>query len=246
MRLLFLLIGCVLSTTLFSFNLSRHNQMLIVIVDDWGCSHGKLWRFEKEGSSQWQCENDSIEVRLGGKGLAWGRGLHPQKKLVGPKKNEADDHSPAGIFPIGPIFGFQPKEDINNLKMPYIHVTPSIVVVDDINSSFYNQILDSTLVSGNWNSSLHLKDCSFLKWGAIIEHNCHPSISKDGSCIFLCVDNDDIEPMRMTSTCLQEENLLDILYWLRQVDNPIIVQLTKQNYLKFKERWHLPDIEWKK
>ena len=218
--------------------------MLLVLADDWGNSQAVMRKFERDKSNNaWMQVNEPLKVQLGSQGLAWGRGMHPQTRLIGPKKNEADDHSPAGIFRIGPIVGFQPKDEINNLKMPYIHITPSIVAVDDIHSSFYNQILDSKFVANDWKSSMNLNEYSFLKWGAIIQYNCHPSISKDGSCIFLCVNNEDIDSQRITSTCLQEEDLLNVLYWLRQADKPIIVQLVKQDYLKFKEHWQLPDIE---
>lgn len=234
-----------ITSSLFGFNASMHEQMLIVIVDDWGYSTGKMWCFEKSAAqATWSPLPDSFKVQLGKKGLAWGRGLHTHKTLVGPKKNESDDCSPAGIFAIGPFFGFSPKNDISYLKGPYIHITASLEAVDDVHSAFYNQIVDTQYVTPDWTSSIKMQTCSSLKWGAIIEYNCHPSIPKDGSCIFLCVNTKEALTRGLGCTCLDEPDLLKILNWLCQSKNPVIVQLTKQDYLQYKDQWKLPDMEW--
>lgn len=247
MRRLFFFSCLFCSIHLVGFNISNHNQLLLVLIDDWGYDQGKLWRFEKSGNNNpWQLIDGEVKVKIGKKGLAWGRGLHPHKNFSGPIKNEADDHSPAGIFAIGPVLGFKEKSEINTLQMPYIHITSSIIAVDDSNSPFYNQIIDTNYISPNWGSSMQLKEHSFLQWGAVIEFNSHPARPREGSCIFLCLDNDEFNEQRMTSSCLQEKDLLNILYWLNQSAKPIIVQLTVQDYQKFKNEWGLPEVEWKK
>lgn len=248
MKRFFLFCCLFFSTYLTGFNISNHNQLLLVLIDDWGYDQGKLWRFEKNQNNMtpWRLVESPVKVKIGKKGLAWGRGLHPHKNFFGPIKNESDEHSPAGIFSIGPVLGVKEKKEITHLKMPYIHITSSTVAVEDSNSPLYNQIVDINHVSSDWSSDIKLHELSFLKWGAVIEFNNGPTRPGEGSCIFLCLDNDEFNIQRMTSTCLSEKDLLNILFWLKQSDNPIIVQLTVQDYQKFKSEWELPEVEWKK
>lgn len=229
---------------LIAFSLDYNKQLILVIADNWNSEHAQMWCFEKnESKDDWQLLAAPTQVALGKKGLAWGRGLHPLKKLEGPIKKEADDRSPAGIFPIGPIMGTQPKGKHHHFKMPYIHITPSTVAVNDAHSHYYNQIVDTKYIQPEWSSAIQLKDCSFLKWGALIEYNCHPAIPSEGSCIFLCIENEDYAAHRLTSTSLPESELLSLLSWLRQSKKPILVQLPMSEYKKFKKSWHLPEIE---
>jgi D-alanyl-D-alanine dipeptidase len=243
-RILFLLI-CFASTSAGCLNLNMHKQLVLVIADDWGCNEARMWRCSRKSArSSWEVSEDNFHVRLSPKGLAWGRGLHPRQNLIGPKKKEEDKRTPAGIFAIGPVMGFKPKEDINPLKMPYIHITPSLIAINDIQSSYYNQIVDSKFIQGDWQSSINISECKCCKWGAIIEYNFHPSIPKEGSCTFLFEDTDDPRTFEYAYSALYHEDLMQLLYWLQQSDNPLIVQLTKSDYLKFKDPWKLPDLKW--
>ena len=241
---LFLFLSLICSP-LFSFNLNQHNQMILVLADDWGSNVATLYVYNrKDNHSEWELEKEAMKVKLSPKGLAWGRGLHPNKKLIGPRKREEDKRTPAGIFPIGPVVGKKAKEDLNPLKMPYIHLSDSILAVNDILSPYYNQIVDPRYVQKDWSCSLELFKSECLKWGAIIEYNLHPSISKEGSSTFLLEDTGEFSMLDFSFAALAYDDLLDVIYCLRQVDKPVITLLTVQDYIKFKNVWHLPNLEW--
>jgi L,D-peptidoglycan transpeptidase YkuD (ErfK/YbiS/YcfS/YnhG family) len=244
-RWLCFIILCSLGTPLFCFNLNQHNQMVLVIADDWGSSEAKMSVYKrKDHHSEWEIEKEPLDAKLSPKGLAWGRGLHPNKKLIGPRKREEDKRTPAGIFAIGPIVGKRVKVELTPLEMPYIHLSESILAVNDILSPYYNQIVDSRYVEKNWNSSVNLSNALCLKWGAIIEYNLHPSISREGSSTFLLENTGEPSMLDFAFVALAYKDLEETIYCLRQVDKPLIVLLTKQDYLKFKNAWHLPNLEW--
>lgn len=227
-----------------AFTLDHNDQLVLVVSENWNSPEAQMWCFEKKDSKdRWHIQDSPKHVTLGLKGMAWGRGLQPLKKLHGPVKKEADDRSPAGIFRIGPIISTQPKAKDKRFKMPYIYITPSMVAVDDTHSHYYNQIVDTKYIKPEWTSAMQLKDHSFLKWAALVEYNCHPAIPKEGSCIFLCIDNEESTQQHLTSTCLPENELLSVLSWLKQAKRPVLVQLPMSEYKKFKKSWHLPEIE---
>lgn len=245
MRLICLLLF--LSAPLHCFNLNPHKQMLLVLTDDWGEREGSLYLFKRQNSnSEWLQDRQRFTVRLARNGLAWGRGLHPRKNLEGPQKREADDCSPSGIFSIGPVFGVGAKDQINPLKMPYIHLTPSLIGVNDIKSSHYNQIVNRDAIKADWTTFHVLSDLKGCEWGAIIEYNLHPAIAMEGSLAFIFQETDQPLNRDLPCTALKQDDLLSVLYWLEQSNKPILVQLTKQNYLKYKKAWQLPEIEWSK
>lgn len=221
--------------------------MLLVITDKWSEREGSLYLFKRQNSqAEWQQEKNHFNVRLARNGLAWGRGLHPRKDLEGPQKRECDDCSPSGIFSIGPVFGIGAKDEINPLKMPYIHLTPSLIGVNDIKSKHYNQIVNKDAIEADWNSCHVLSQIKGCEWGAVIEYNLHPAIAMEGSLAFIYQEADQPMTRDLPCTSLKQEDLLYVLYWLEQSNKPILVQLTKQNYLKYKKIWQLPDIKWKK
>jgi hypothetical protein len=51
-----------------------------------------------------------VAVLLGGGGLAWGRGLHPDG-ADGAVKREGDRRAPPGVFALGSGFGYAARRD---------------------------------------------------------------------------------------------------------------------------------------
>lgn len=218
--------------------LDGHDQLLVVKSEGWESSHGTMALYERDGS-QWIQNGETVLAGLGGAGLGWGIGLHPLTEEMIPRKIEGDKKSPAGLFSLGPLFGFLPKTAVKDLRMPYLPLSDSIEAVDDSSSLYYNQIVDAKEVKIDWASSEKMGKEPLYFWGAVIEHNFpHPQPEK-GSAIFLHIWRKEKAPT-LGCTSLSEENLIRLLYWLEEAKHPVIVQLPSFVYDSLKEEWGLP------
>jgi D-alanyl-D-alanine dipeptidase len=113
--------------------------------------------------------------------------------------------------------------------------------IDDINSSYYNQvILRDEVEAVDWESSekMYFADI-WYEQGVIIDHNTNPIVKGAGSCIFL---HNWSLPDETSAGCTEMEpaNLTKIINWLDSSVNPVIVQLTLQLYGEYQQTWGLP------
>jgi len=220
-------------------------QIILVITDSLSANKGYLYAFEKDPANNWKSFLDSVKVVLGAKGLGLGKGLHIPSDLKGfPKKIEGDGRSPAGIFSLSSIFGYFPKEEMVNLKMPYTQITESVECVDDTSSKFYNQIMKKdTLLNKmdiDWKSSEKMHNAGiYYELGVIVNHNCTSDKSNSGSCIFLHNWADSNETTA-GCTAMKPSDMKKIAFWLGENKEPILVQLTKREYLEKTKTWNLP------
>jgi D-alanyl-D-alanine dipeptidase len=188
---------------------------------------------------------DPIAIVVGKKGMGWGAGLMPTdnpslRSPEDPVKKEGDGKSPAGVFRIGTAFGYAAQKPAD-WKMAYVHLTPAVECVDDSASHFYNQIVDRSSVSPDWNSSEHMAEAGVAyRWGAVIDHNVNPAVPSAGSCVFMHIW---AGPAIGTAGCtaMAQDQLEPILKWLDPANSPILVQLPLAQYQKLKKPWHLPN-----
>lgn len=222
--------------------LAISTQLILIVTKDWKDSSGILYRYERNKlGGKWKQIAGSFAVTVGRSGLAWGIGLHGRIMKDGPVKHEGDGKAPAGVFRLRGVFGYEPLDSTKWLNMPYTHVDSCIECVDDINSKYYNTIIDDRKVlDKDWNSSeiMQLSDNEY-EWGIFVDHNYAPRLKGDGSCIFIHIWKDRGIP---TSGCsaMKEENLIKILHWLNIKSYPVLVQLPQKEYEKFKTAWNLP------
>nr|WP_231138717.1 hypothetical protein [Francisella orientalis] len=80
-------------------------------------------------------------VVVGKNGLAWANSIYQSLADADSKKKEGDSKSPAGIFDIDKTFGFA-----NISAVEYVRLKTGIECVDDSNSKYYNQIVNSNLI----------------------------------------------------------------------------------------------------
>src|SRR5258708_5078546 len=134
--------------------LNSSTQLLVVTTSDWSAVEGKLQRFERaDVHKKWKPIGEPVTVVVGNNGLGWGAGAVPVDPQPGaPIKKEGDGKAPAGIFRLSTAFGYAPQEQ-SGWTMPYVSLTPTVECVDDVNSKFYNRILDRGSVNPDWNSS---------------------------------------------------------------------------------------------
>ena len=218
------------------------SQLIVVITPSLESSHGKLICFTRPSErAEWEKVGDTISVLVGKKGLAWGRGLHPLNDSTIPIKVEGDGKSPAGVFTLGTAFGYLPAEKIGELRFPYLQVSQTLECVDDVNSRYYNQLIERDKVENkDWQSSERmLLSGIWYELGVVVDHNNNPARKGGGSCIFL---HNWSDPADSTTGCtaLDRSDLKRIIEWLDISKSPVLVQLTGNWYSEFRRSWFLP------
>jgi hypothetical protein len=206
-----------LITLSFSTLLFSSQQILLVVADDFNASTATLTCLEGK-----KVIFKDIKVNLGKNGLGWGIGLKNIPHKTGePIKHEGDKRSPAGIFALTKNFG---NTFYKNIKMPYLYADKNLICVDDINSPFYNQIIEA---NGNEKSFEYMRRTDEqYDLGIVVAHNPH-AIKYKGSCIFLHVQKSQNHPT-VGCTSMKKADLRKIFHWLNKERDPILIQIPKK------------------
>jgi len=218
------------------------HQLLLVITPRLSTSQGYLYRFTRTDTThEWQPVDDSIPIILGRSGLGWGRGLHPCQDDMQPRKQEGDGRSPAGVFQLGTVFGFQPASAVGALDMPYQLVTELLECIDDSDSRYYTDLMERDQADTiDWQSSEHIiRSPTAYRLGVVVEHNRHPVKSGAGSCIFIHVWTAPTDST-LGCTTMSLRNMEKLVKWLQADQKPVLVQLTRQMYADYHKAWQLP------
>jgi L,D-peptidoglycan transpeptidase YkuD (ErfK/YbiS/YcfS/YnhG family) len=201
---------------------------LVVSPEDTSVTAELFLMVRNDARSPWTVDQGPIPVTLGRSGLAWGVGEHRASRPEGfREKREGDGCSPAGIFRVPFVFGMAPEADARveapALTLPYTHLADSIIGVDDPDSHYYNQVVDSNLVPRDWNSHEPMNRFKVLyRWGAFIAHN-PEGVPNLGSCIFIHIWPGPGEP---TAGCtgMADADVVRVLTWLDPAKEPRLVQ----------------------
>lgn len=254
-RMLMLLVSWLLCCTIFataaalsseaadssaSF-MSSSRQIAVVRTANWQASHGTLQRFERASvSAPWQAVGSSIPVVVGRNGLAWGIGLHAIDQSMLPVKIEGDGKAPAGLFSLGPAFGYAAPASVSWIRLPYIQSDPALRCVDDAASRHYNSLVSEGVVARDWKSSEDmLRKDEVYRLGMVIQHNwAEKTIPGNGSCIFFHIwEGPDIGTSGCTA--MHPVDLEQLLRWLDPAANPLLLQLPESEMRRFRE---IPDV----
>jgi D-alanyl-D-alanine dipeptidase len=195
-------------------------QALVVVGEDWASKQGSLQRWARLGAA-WEPVGAPVPVVFGAGGLGWGVGQHAASLATvdEPQKREGDGRAPAGIFALGPTFGYA---EAAPWAMPYVPSTAASCV-DDPASTHYNTIVDGA-VSVDWKSAEQMRrNDALYTWGAVVSHNMSPPTPGLGSCIFLHVWRAPGKPT-VGCTAMDERALVEVLSWLDPADEPVLVQ----------------------
>lgn len=126
-------------------------------------------------------------------------------------KKEGDLKTPIGTFNLGIAFGTHNIQ--KELQIQYTQVNENLYWVDDINSKYYNQLVDVKKISKDWKSAEHLSDYP-RQYEYAIEIKANPeNIAENGSAIFL-----HCSVQRPTAGCvaIEREKMLEILKNLKE------------------------------
>ncbi len=244
---LLLATACVHSPSKDPGNAARHwadaGQMVLVTTADWDGTTGELRRFERDGH-RWTQVGEASDIVVGRTGTAWGIGLNPSHP-EGPVKREGDGKAPAGVFSIGPAFGYA---DSARTGLDYRAMGSSDWCIDVPGSAYYNQIVDrSTVNSPGVEKStepmrldIHADGDQRYREGFVIHHNV-ANVDRAGSCIFAHLWS---APGTTTAGCtaMAPSSMDTLLAWLDAKKTPVFVQLPHSQYMTLRKAWQLPTL----
>jgi|UniRef100_UPI0040496EE2 L,D-peptidoglycan transpeptidase YkuD (ErfK/YbiS/YcfS/YnhG family) len=215
--------------------LFKSSQLIVVTSASWNKIEGQMNVYEYQ-SGVWKVVLRDIPIVTGRSGMAWGRGLHSTEFNKGRLKKEGDGNSPAGIFYLSGLFGY---ENIS-AKMTSMKVDLQTFCVDDSKSAFYNQIVKTDTVKKDWASAETMRMKSDVyKYGIFVDYNIKPAIPNGGSCIFMHIWSGSTSPTA-GCTAMKEADILKLIDFLDQKKNPVLVQLPRAEYDKMKRLYKLP------
>lgn len=222
--------------------LSDARQLILVTTDDWDSRQGRLQAYSLDAHGHWQPDGPGFEVAVGRNGSAWGDGLQPPQQ-DGPQKREGDGRSPAGVFALGPAFGYGSRIDS---AMPYRQMQPDSWCMDVPASPLYNRIVEASQVgaaavegsSEPMRLDLHHDGDPRYREGLVIEHNA-ANVPGRGSCIFAHLWR---QPGEATAGCtaMAPESMRRLLAWLDPRQQPRFVLLPAAEYRRLQSAWRLP------
>ena len=213
-----------LAFLLITFIQAQTKQLIVVTTENWSASEGKLQRYERSDRT-WQKVGEAIEIKLGRNGLGWGRGVHRIPDNARFVKREGDGKSPAGIFELKQAFGYAPFQ----IDYPYEIYTEDDHCVDDVNSKYYNKIVESKNIKRDYQSYERMKFSEdYYKYGIVVDHNGimegEESVRGAGSCIFIHIKSIPTAGC----TVMSEEEIKEIIKWLDTTKKPLLVQGTEE------------------
>ncbi len=148
-----------------------------------------------------------------------------------------------GLFKIGAVMGYAPALPSGSKGWPYHQVTERDAWIDDPTLGLpYNHLYtlppDAPFPAWWPKEHLHLGDFAY-QWLIIIEHNYTDPDPTLGNAIFFHVRRG--EHYRTAGcTTMKLDDLEKLVKWLDPAANPMLVELTKADYLRFGQEWHLP------
>ena len=219
--------------------LDSSTQMVLVMTPAWDSTSGSLRRFERDApTGAWRQVGDVEPIVVGRTGVAWDD--RQVRAAPGePVKREGDGRSPAGAFALDTAFGFDVRQDVLWVRLPYVRLRATTECVDDVRSVHYNTIVDRDSVRGvDWTSSEKMREIDQYAYGVHVAYNAPPTPLR-GSCIFLHVW---AGPRSVTAGCtaMEVEALKGLIGWIDPRRRPMLVQLPQSALEQRRKEWALP------
>ena len=219
--------------------LDGSRQMVLVVTPEWGSTSGTMRRFARGSDAEpWKPVGAEVPVVVGRTGLAWDD-AQTTSRPGEPTKREGDGKSPAGAFAVDTAFGFDNRQIVSWVRLPYVQLRTSTECVDDPRSAHYNTIVDRDAVSRiDWTSSERMREIEQYAFGVHVAYNAPPRPSR-GSCIFLHIW---AGPDSVTAGCtaMTEDALRELMGWLDPSRRPKLVQLPAVALERVRTGWGLP------
>jgi D-alanyl-D-alanine dipeptidase len=218
--------------------LDGSSQLVLVVTPGWDSTSGTLRRFEREGTGRWRQVGADVPVVVGTSGLGWDD-ARPMPAGTAPIRREGDGRSPAGAFAIDTAFGFDIRQIVPWIRLPYLQLRTTTECVDDVRSAHYNTIVERDRVpSVDWTSAEQMRAIDQYAFGMHVAYNAPPRAGR-GSCIFLHIWKG---PNSVTAGCTAMElaALRELMGWVDPARRPMLVQLPASVLAQMREPWALP------
>jgi D-aminopeptidase len=233
-------LGIVVAALLASPVPAASRQLVLSTSPGWDDTRATLRLFERaSAAAPWVGVGEAVPSSLGRSGLAWGRGLHPAG-LPGPQKKEGDGRSPAGVFDLRLVTGYDEAPPAGT-RLPYRQATGTLRCVDDPRSRHYNSLADEAKDAKDWTSAEEMRRKDELYRLVVwVGHNDVPVEPGGGSCIFLHLRT---RPDATTAGCtaFEPDTMERLLRWLDPAARPVLVQLTEDEHRARAAAWGLPE-----
>lgn len=193
-----------------SLKTAAQTTQIVAAVGDGSVSGATVYLFEKDSDNVW---NMTFETQA-----YWGR------KGISYNTIEGDNTTPAGVYDLGIAFGIKPNP---GTALEWLDVNEYMYWIDDVNSEYYNQLIDSREIPDGWSSGEHLIDyAGYYDYSINIEVN--PNCIRPGStsAIFLHCGNS------ASAGCVSvsEESMITILQRLKPGAKMIIAENSSALY----------------
>ena len=223
---------------------STSTQLVVGIVTGWDDKAVTLHRFTRKQGKAWVEDRAPWKGRLGSRGLAWGRGLHPHEPIPdgATDKIEGDHRAPAGVFRLGTVFGY-PVDVPRPRATKYVQVTVRDLLVEDPQSPLYNTHvrLDHPATS-QWEIQNRMTlDDPAHELKVFIRHNSDPTpVSGKGSAILFHVARASEQAYTSGCTAMERSEMYDTVAWLDAARDPLYALLPQTMYDQVAASWGLP------
>jgi D-alanyl-D-alanine dipeptidase len=215
-------------------------QAIVVTTANWSDIDAAMRLYERKDAMSAWVMTEEVSAVVCRAGLAWGKGLHPDPPAGEPQKREGDGKAPAGIFRLGPAFGYAPDEAVKWIALPYRQMTERSKCVDDPASVYYNRLVEKGKVVQDWNSIEDMRRSDELyRLGVVIGHNDDPVNPGGGSCIFLHIRGKS-PGGTAGCTAVSAADMEKMLRRLNPESSPRLIQLPLQEYERLRTSWKLP------
>lgn len=214
-------------------------QMVLVVTPGWDSTAGTLRRFERESDGKaWRPVGAVVPIVVGRTGVAWDDS-QVRAEAGEPVKREGDGRSPAGAFALDTAFGFDVRQIVSWVRLPYVQLRTTTECVDDSRSVHYNTIVNRDSVPRvDWTSSERMREIEQYAYGVHVAYNAPPRPTR-GSCIFLHIW---AGPASVTAGCtaMDAQALREVMGWIDPQRRPMLVQLPANAAARLREQWRLP------
>lgn len=157
-------------------------RIALVVSPDMDRAAARLAMFERDAiTRRWRRVAADQPAVVGLKGLAWGQGYAGYAAPNEPTKVEGDKRTPAGIYPLGATFGFDPASYPDHIAL----VAGTHVCIDDLGSPHYGKIVPRS-VAGPATSGEEMRSIPLYRRGIIVDYPTD-RFARSGSCIFVHV-----------------------------------------------------------
>jgi L,D-peptidoglycan transpeptidase YkuD (ErfK/YbiS/YcfS/YnhG family) len=211
-------------------------QLVVGIAPSWDARNATIYRFERKPGKPWKRVGKKWSANLGKNGLAAGRGLVDWCGPDDGRKAEGDKKSPAGVFRLGPSYGWG-KGLKNAPRGKMKPITKTTVCVSDPASKSYNRIVDTEKVEDDWDwAGFFRRPRNEVKNRTIMigvnggaDPDADPPVAGEGSCVLFHRSRGPKHPT-IGCTALPTEAMDALVAWLSAKKRPVYVLMTEEQY----------------